>query len=147
MSSHLFFHLLVSPFANHELLLLVFSGEFKCHDWERLRYPNPDDLFFFLEVCGSFYTPLLLLLLSCSVVSGSANPCTVTHQALLSMRFPRQESWSGSPFPSPGALPDPGIQPTSPSLAGRFFTTEPPGKPKVLNTELYNYLFTCLPHL
>ena len=50
----------------------------------------------------------------------------VTHQALLSMGFSRQEYWSGLPFPSPGDLPDPGIEPTSftsPALAGWFFTT------------------------
>ena len=40
----------------------------------------------------------------------------------------RQEYWSGLPFPSPGDLPHPGVEPTSPALAGRFFTTEPPGK-------------------
>ena len=40
----------------------------------------------------------------------------------------RQEKWSGLPFPTPGDLPDPGIEPRSPALAGRFFTTEPPGK-------------------
>ena len=45
------------------------------------------------------------------------------------MGFPRQEYWSGLPFPSPGDLPDPGIEPFSPALAGRFFTAEPPGKP------------------
>ena len=45
------------------------------------------------------------------------------------MGFSRQEYWSGLPFPSPGDLPDPGIKPESPSLAGRFFTIEPPGKP------------------
>ena len=44
------------------------------------------------------------------------------------MGFPRQEYWSGLPFPSPGDLPYPGIEPTSPALASRFFTTEPPGK-------------------
>ena len=44
------------------------------------------------------------------------------------MRFPRKEYCSGLPFPSPGDLPHPGIKPTSPALAGRFFTTEPPGK-------------------
>jgi len=42
----------------------------------------------------------------------------------------RQENWSVLPFLSPGNLPDPGIEPMSPALAGRFFTTEPPGKPK-----------------
>ena len=42
------------------------------------------------------------------------------------MEIPRQEYWSGLPFPSPGDLPDPGIEPTSPALVGGFFTTEPP---------------------
>jgi len=48
------------------------------------------------------------------------------------MGFPRQEYWSGLPSPSPGALPGLGIEPTSLTLAGRFFTTEPPGKPEHL---------------
>ena len=43
--------------------------------------------------------------------------------------FPRQEYWSGLPFPSSGDLSHTGIKPVSPALAGRFFTTEPPGKP------------------
>ena len=46
----------------------------------------------------------------------------------LSMGFLRQEYWSGLPFPSPENLPDPGIKPTPPALAGGFFTTEPPEK-------------------
>ena len=57
---------------------------------------------------------------------------TVALQAPLSMGFHRQEYWSGLPFPTPEDLPDPGIKPLSPAssaLAGRFFTTEPPGKP------------------
>ena len=54
---------------------------------------------------------------------------TVAHQAPLSMEFPRQEYWSGLPFPPPGDLPDSGIKPKSPSLTGEFFTPEPPGKP------------------
>ena len=41
----------------------------------------------------------------------------------------RQEYCSGLPFPSPGNLPDPGIEPASPTSAGKFFTAEPPGKP------------------
>ena len=45
------------------------------------------------------------------------------------MEFPRQEYRSGVSFPSPGDLPDPGIEYTYPALAGRFFTTVPPGKP------------------
>ena len=46
------------------------------------------------------------------------------------MGFPRQEYWSGWPFPPPGDLPDRGIKPASPALADRLFTTEPPGTPK-----------------
>ena len=68
-------------------------------------------------------------LFSRSVVSNYfAAPWTVTHQPPLSMGFPRQEYWSRLPFSCPGYLPDPGIKPTSPVLAGGFFTTEPPGK-------------------
>ena len=47
--------------------------------------------------------------------------------------FPRQEYWSGLPFPPPGDLPDSGMEPeslVSAALVGRFFTSEPPGKPK-----------------
>ena len=52
----------------------------------------------------------------------------VAHRARQSMEFSRQEYWSGLPFPSPGDLPHPGIEPTCPALAGRSFTTEPSGK-------------------
>ena len=45
------------------------------------------------------------------------------------MEFSRREYWSGLPFPTPGDLPDSGIEPASPALAGGFFTTEPPRKP------------------
>ena len=64
------------------------------------------------------------------VVCDSLRPqWTVAHQAPQSMEFPRQEYWSGLPFPPPD-LPDPRIKPTSlafPTLAGGFFTTAPPG--------------------
>ena len=53
----------------------------------------------------------------------------IARQAPLSMGFFRQEYWSGLPFPSPGDLPELGIEPVSPALASGFFTTEPPGKP------------------
>ena len=61
-------------------------------------------------------------------------PWTVARQAPLSVGFPRQEYWSGLPFLPPGDLPDPGTEPRSlesPALAGGFFTTEPPGKPRL----------------
>ena len=56
-------------------------------------------------------------------------PWTIALQAPLSMKFSRQEYWSRLLFPTPRDLPDPGIEPTSPAMAGRFFTTEPPRKP------------------
>ena len=56
-----------------------------------------------------------------------AVPWTVAHQAPLSVGFSRQEYWSGLPFPPPGDLPETEIN-------GRFFTTEPPGKPSLLLT-------------
>ena len=67
----------------------------------------------------------------CPILS---QPHGLTHQAPRSMRFSRQEYWSGLPFPFPRDLPDPGIEPlcpASPALAGRFFTTELLGSPWV----------------
>ena len=69
---------------------------------------------------------------SCSVMSYCATPRTVARQAPLSTGFSRQEYWSGLPGPSPGALPDPGTEPTAPALAGGCFSTEPSGKPSIL---------------
>ena len=54
---------------------------------------------------------------------------TVARQAPPSMKFSRQEYWIGLPFPSPGDLPDPGIEPTSPALQADSLPPEPPGKP------------------
>ena len=71
-------------------------------------------------------TRCMLLLFSCSVVSdSSATPGTTVHQAPLSMGFPRQEYWSALTFPSPGDLPNPGIEPGLhiSCAAGGFFTT------------------------
>ena len=74
-----------------------------------------------------------MLLLSCfSRVRLCVTPETAAHQAPLSMEFSRQEYWSGLLLPSPGDFPYPGIEPSSLSsltLAGGFFTVEPPGKP------------------
>ena len=55
-------------------------------------------------------------------------PWTVAPQALLSVGFSRQEYWSGLPFPSPGDLPNPGIEPRSSTLQADALTSEPPGK-------------------
>ena len=61
----------------------------------------------------------------------------VAHQAPLSLGFPKQEYWSGLPFPSPGDLPNPGIKLASPALTGGFFITEPQRK-------LYIYIYISL---
>ena len=74
-------------------------------------------------------TGLLTRCVSCSVMSDSfATPWTIARQAPLSVEFSSQEYWSGLPFPTPGDLPNPGIEPTSPALAGSFFSTELCGK-------------------
>jgi len=58
-----------------------------------------------------------------------AIPWTVAYQAPQSMEFSRQEYWSGLPFPSPGHLLNPGIEPGSPELQEDALPSEPPGKP------------------
>ena len=55
---------------------------------------------------------------------------SIAYQAPQSMGLSRQEYWSGLPFLSPGDLPDPGIKPRPPALAGGVFTAEPPGNTK-----------------
>ena len=77
-----------------------------------------------------------LFLFSCSVVSYRWDP--MAHQAPLSVGLPRQEYWSGLPFPSPGDLPYPGVEAVSPAWQGilyRWATREAPlYKDRVLNT-------------
>ena len=92
--------------------------------------------FFFCKV-------LIVYLLSC--VWLSVTPWTVAQQSPLSMGFSRREYWSGLTFPPPRDLPDPKVKsmsPLSPALAGRFFTTGPPGKP--LWKVPYGYLWPSL---
>ena len=66
---------------------------------------------------------------SLSRVQLFVTPWTVAYQAPPPMRFSRQEYWSGLPFPSPGDLPDPGIEPGSAALQADSLPSEPPGKP------------------
>ena len=63
---------------------------------------------------------------SLSRVQLFATPWTVAYQAPPSMEFSRQENWSGLPFPSPGDLPDPGIELRSPALQADALPSEPP---------------------
>ena len=72
-------------------------------------------------------------------------PWTRASQAPLSMEFSRQESWSGLPSPSPGDLPDSGIEPRSPELQADSLLTEPPGKPKCWKKNNFLQLLKHLP--
>ena len=82
---------------------------------------------------------------ACSDVSDFTIPSTAAHHTSPSMELSRQEYWTGLPFLLPGELPNPGIKLTSPALAGKFFTTEFPGKPitmitiVVINSSQYVY--------
>ena len=69
---------------------------------------------------------------SLSHVQLFATPWTISYQAPLSMEFSRQEYWSGLLFPSPGDLPDAGIEPGSPALQADTLSSEPPEKPGYL---------------
>ena len=93
-------------------------------NWEVPR--NTGISIFFLFLTHGLWYIVLVAKLCPTLVT----PWTVDGQAPLSMEFPRQEYWSGLPFPSPEHLPDPGIEPASPALAGGLFTTEPPRKPE-----------------
>ena len=86
-----------------------------------LRHPNMQE-FAKVALCVCVYM--------FSHVQLFATPGTVALQTPLSMGLFRQKYWSGQPFPTPGGLLDLRIKSTSPILAGRFFTTEPPEKPK-----------------
>ena len=72
-----------------------------------------------------------------------ATPWTVARQAPLSMGFSRPEYWSGLPFPSPGDLPNPRIEPGSPALQADSLSSEPPGKPYsiMLSANKNDFLF------
>ena len=82
--------------------------------------------FFLISPFLPFLSPCVCV--SRSVVSDSLLPHEVAHQAPLSVGFSRQEYWSGLPFPSPGDLPNPGIEPRSPALQADALLSQPPGK-------------------
>ena len=73
------------------------------------------------------YESLSMKVKSLSHVRLFATPWTVAYQASPSLGFSREEYWSGLPFPSPGDLPDPGIEPGPPALEADALTSEPPG--------------------
>ena len=79
--------------------------------------------------CQKMFKVLVKVLVFSSCVLLFAAPWTVACQAFLSMKFYRQEYWSGYPCPSPGDLPNPGIKLKSPALQVGSLLSEPPGKP------------------
>ena len=79
----------------------------------------------FLDVFSCLNSSFLLI----SHVQPFVTPWTVAHQALLAMKFSRQEFWSGQPFTFPGDLPNLGIKPRFPELQADSLPSEPPGKP------------------
>ena len=83
------------------------------------------------------YIIWMYLCVSYSVVSDSATQWTVAHQAPLSMGWPRQEHWSGLPFPSPEDLPDPGIEPWSPAQQADSLLFELQGTPGIYMYFIY----------
>ena len=97
----------------------------------------------------SVYTPVSISYICTCVLMRIAKSCPTLYDptdysppaSSVHGIFPRQEYWSGLPFPTPGDLPNPGIEPVSPkapALAGRFFTTEPPGKPMLY---IWTYIY------
>ena len=79
-----------------------------------------------IAVLSGHYFYICVYICICSVMSDSATSWTAAHEAPVSTGFPRQECWSGLPFPTAGDLPHPGIEPESlesPAWADRFFTT------------------------
>ena len=100
-----------------------------CSSWGRKESDTTGQLNTTTSYCISMSVRACLVAQSCLFVTA----WTMARQAPLSMEFSRKEDWNGLPFPPPGDLPDPGIKPMSPALAGRFFTTDPSGKPHCIS--------------
>ena len=89
-----------------------------------------------IDLCSHFWISHIIvfpcaLIAVCmlSHVQLFVTPWSVTHQGFFRHGISQARMLAWVPFPSPGNLPDPGIEPASPAMAGRFFPTEPPGKP------------------
>ena len=102
-------------------LLSNFSG------WQHLHFIGEFNVWKLSKVLMTLPGYVENVVKSLSHVRLFATPWTVAHQAPPFMGFPRQEYWSGLPFPSPGDLPNPGIEPRSPALQADALTSELPG--------------------
>ena len=97
---------------------------------------------FFSSLLLFFFSELMKVKVkSLSHVRLFATPWAVAYQAPPSVGFSRQEYWSGLPFPSPGDLPNPGIQPRDPALLTDTLPSKPPGKPYVI---FFSITFHCM---
>ena len=148
------------PFIDSEIFLFIFTKSFSCF--------NTQKRMLFCLFCSAVFCPYetksehLYLALKVKVKSLShvwpfATPWTVAHQVLLSMGFFRQEYCSGLPFPSPGNLPNPGIEPRSPALQADALTSylafnswqirlsiDPLMKPKCFRFPYLEFIVPCL---
>ena len=106
----------ISP--NYTVVLMVDASS-------QLFYPGEFLLLFFFNLWARRLSGLLLL----SYVQLFETLWTVSCQSPLPIGFPRQEYWSGLPFPPQEDFPDPGIKPMSPALVGDYLCTALPGKP------------------
>ena len=100
-------------------------------DWQGSQGPRKIGDWEMGSRCDDFLEPdsMRNKVKSLSHVQLFATPGTVASQTLPSMGFSRQEYWSGLPFPSPGDIPDPGIEPRFPTLQADSLPYEPPGNP------------------
>ena len=127
----------------------VCSNRSVCSQWR--HFPEPGNKAVFTQGHCLPYLPHLQGQAACFIlkyvcvlccVCFLVTPWTVVHQAPLSMEFSRQECWRGLPFPSPGDLPDLGIEPVFPALTSGFLNTVPPGKSNLAPLEIKQSLFT-----
>ena len=89
-------------------------------------------------VCFCLFVCLFCFVLVAKSYPTFCDPVDCSLSGPLSMGFSRQEYWSGLPFSSPGNLPDPGIEPRSPTLQADALTSEPQGKPEIIKSVLKN---------
>ena len=118
-------HTMCSPSLAFSHLFSTVVLEIGCQTW---RHNEPA----WLHKCHTSEKQKKVKVKSLSHVRLFATPWSVARQAPPSMGFSRQEYWSGLPFPSPGDLPDPGIEPGSPALQADALLSDPPGKTEEL---------------
>ena len=127
------------PESEHSGMTAVLSTKFSgclLHNSRGLKHVDiPTSLYYYYFLLKYSWFVVVVELLT--HVWLFMTPWTVAHQAPLTIGFSRQEYWGRLPLPSPGDLPNPGIEPVFPALAGRFFATEPPRKPQYCSIYCY----------